>query len=695
MLDGDERRQDISASLSELDSKDPHEQAIFWKSCVKQQQPELSEIGGLPLDAVANDVLTRYFDSSTRGIRRVYRCAVRDQVGKQDSLYKEGLYDALSEHLSFLPILTSDEREKVIKNGSDECFESICKVVGIPCSVESFAHAVRRLRIALLLEHFSLKDLEVSGKVFHVDYDDDVIHTPFTKSATKREVHHAMKKFRVPVVEDQVPIENYENYLFVSKMRRRGRVHWSHLHFPKTELILAVGQVWRLPGPALAMMCELGKAQPQIEYNDPSERSRDDEDGLGYSWSYIALPAVYLDITSRQNLDLWRRWFGRRQDPKLRNSVDPNPPRVHVACTNMTLGMMWSSNKANCLLTAETEPYYIGKWTTDADHHKPSAFKTFLDKITCKGSGLCCSGLCLRRNKPQSSDKGDGKGDYQKLPTEDPDDNDLEAARSTCSSPRGKKCVIAGIEVPQSLYEVLNTEDEGSSHRTGEKATDEDEACITFEKTFEPVLSVLEKQNSLLRLGDHWHLLTRIVLNRTAEYMDVLEVYEAAITRLGYLIHEASTSNKDSLISKIETVKLELNSLQRLVQPFADFVVPDLLALAQTIQADYPIVFHHVKDTENNIRAFMPKCTSLISRCEHLTIEYDRIAGDKMNNILNILTFITFVITPMQIMTGLYGMNFKIIPELRWDYGYHYFWGLSLTLTFTFALILVCLRRAS
>lgn len=655
----------------QIDEKDPQEQADFWTSCVGRKQPELDQIGGLPLDSIVNDVLTRYFDSSARGIDLVFKAALRDQSRKgKDALDKDGLYDAFSEHFHFYDIiLDKSQREAMLESGSNEHFGRVCEVVGIPCSQQSFAYATRRLRIAMLLKYFQCDQKHHSkhhsGKVYHCDYDDDFIHTPFVLHKERRTVFHDMKAYSVPVIEEQVAIDDYARYLFTSKMNRPGRVHWTHMHFPSTDLLLAVGQVWRLPGPALGMMCELRKAQPQVSYLDPTKPS-EDEDRQGYSWSYVVMPAVYLDHISRRNLDLYRQWFERMQDPELRKTVDPEPPRVHVACTHMTLGMMWSSSEANTLVSAETEPYYIGKWTTDTSVHTKSFLSVWLNRLTC-------AGCCLKRKA------SDARGDYHKLATEDP----VEEG--------GVRHFHSGIEIGHDLHEELHTEDEECI--PGQKATDSEKSCISFEKTFDQVLQTLERQNSMLRLGDHWHLLTRIMLNRSAEYLDVLEVYEAAIVRLGYLLHDPETSNKDSLVGKIETTILQLNNLERLVHPFAHYVVPDLVDLAEKLHFDYPLVFHHVKDIQNNVRCFVPKCTSLISLCKNLTTEYDRIAGDRMNNILNILTFITFVITPMQLMTGLYGMNFRIMPELNWKHGYHYFWALSLTLTITFALILVCLKR--
>lgn len=44
--------------------------------------------------------------------------------------------------------------------------------------------------------------------------------------------------------------------------------------------------------------------------------------------------------------------------------------------------------------------------------------------------------------------------------------------------------------------------------------------------------------------------------------------------------------------------------------------------------------------------------------------------NNKMNEIMKVLTIIATVILPMTLVTGLYGMNFKFMPELRWRYGY-------------------------
>ncbi|MBV9558818.1 MAG: hypothetical protein JO254_17270 [Pseudolabrys sp.] len=55
--------------------------------------------------------------------------------------------------------------------------------------------------------------------------------------------------------------------------------------------------------------------------------------------------------------------------------------------------------------------------------------------------------------------------------------------------------------------------------------------------------------------------------------------------------------------------------------------------------------------------------------------------GLLQNKVMNILTFVTLLLTPAMVVGGIYGMNFKIMPELQWTYGYPYALGLIVVST--------------
>lgn len=45
------------------------------------------------------------------------------------------------------------------------------------------------------------------------------------------------------------------------------------------------------------------------------------------------------------------------------------------------------------------------------------------------------------------------------------------------------------------------------------------------------------------------------------------------------------------------------------------------------------------------------------------------------NRVLNRLTVLSLIFLPLSFLTGVYGMNFEHLPEVRWTYAYPVFWG--------------------
>lgn len=52
--------------------------------------------------------------------------------------------------------------------------------------------------------------------------------------------------------------------------------------------------------------------------------------------------------------------------------------------------------------------------------------------------------------------------------------------------------------------------------------------------------------------------------------------------------------------------------------------------------------------------------------------------SDRMNEIMKTLTLISSLFLPLTFIAGVYGMNFRVIPELDWEYGYAYAWVLMI-----------------
>ena len=57
------------------------------------------------------------------------------------------------------------------------------------------------------------------------------------------------------------------------------------------------------------------------------------------------------------------------------------------------------------------------------------------------------------------------------------------------------------------------------------------------------------------------------------------------------------------------------------------------------------------------------------------------IINNKMNEVMKVLTIFASIFIPLTFIAGIYGMNFEIMPELHWKYGYFIVWGIMLTVT--------------
>jgi magnesium transporter len=54
---------------------------------------------------------------------------------------------------------------------------------------------------------------------------------------------------------------------------------------------------------------------------------------------------------------------------------------------------------------------------------------------------------------------------------------------------------------------------------------------------------------------------------------------------------------------------------------------------------------------------------------------YMSVVGHRTNRIMNKLTVVSVIFLPLTFLCGIWGMNFEIMPELHWRYGYLVFWG--------------------
>ena len=70
---------------------------------------------------------------------------------------------------------------------------------------------------------------------------------------------------------------------------------------------------------------------------------------------------------------------------------------------------------------------------------------------------------------------------------------------------------------------------------------------------------------------------------------------------------------------------------------------------------------------------------------------YYAVQGQRMNEIMKVLTVVSAIFIPLTFIVGVYGMNFKYMPELEYHYGYYTVVGIMFTISVT--LLIVFIKR--
>ena len=52
--------------------------------------------------------------------------------------------------------------------------------------------------------------------------------------------------------------------------------------------------------------------------------------------------------------------------------------------------------------------------------------------------------------------------------------------------------------------------------------------------------------------------------------------------------------------------------------------------------------------------------------------------SNRLNSVMKVLTIIATVFMPLTFLAGVYGMNFRYMPELEWPWGYPLVWAVMI-----------------
>ena len=155
-------------------------------------------------------------------------------------------------------------------------------------------------------------------------------------------------------------------------------------------------------------------------------------------------------------------------------------------------------------------------------------------------------------------------------------------------------------------------------------------------------------------------------------------VSETLMLRIEKLEVESENSNEKSVLTEIQLLRRDVLKLKKEVFPTRDILLQLTRRDSDYFSIEIDLYF---KDIEDHIIAVIDNINQQKEALVNMLTVYQTNMSSKMNEVIHILTVFSVIFIPLTFVAGVYGMNFKIIPELEWDYGYLYFWLLMIFLT--------------
>jgi len=181
---------------------------------------------------------------------------------------------------------------------------------------------------------------------------------------------------------------------------------------------------------------------------------------------------------------------------------------------------------------------------------------------------------------------------------------------------------------------------------------------------FTDVMARIEKNRGKIRTKKSDFLLFRTLEAIVDNYFEVLDGISVKIDQIDKILH---SSDDNSLLLKIELERRKLIELKKIASPMLDISI-------QLVNNDSPFI---QKNNHQYFNSLQHSCSHVLTEIESQKQVLDGMAnfyyaaqGQRMNEIMKVLTIVSSIFIPLTFIAGVYGMNFDYMPELKFKNAY-------------------------
>ena len=131
------------------------------------------------------------------------------------------------------------------------------------------------------------------------------------------------------------------------------------------------------------------------------------------------------------------------------------------------------------------------------------------------------------------------------------------------------------------------------------------------------------------------------------------------------------------LLTRIQQVKRELIFVRKSLSPLREMLAAlersDSPLLSEKTRIYLRDVYDHTIRVVESVDSYRDLITGMLEI-------YLSSVSNRLNEIMKVLTVFSTIFIPLTFLTGIYGMNFQDMPELRWPWSYPILWGIFISI---------------
>lgn len=152
----------------------------------------------------------------------------------------------------------------------------------------------------------------------------------------------------------------------------------------------------------------------------------------------------------------------------------------------------------------------------------------------------------------------------------------------------------------------------------------------------------------------------------------VTDHYFLAIEQLGYEIDSLEDrlmeGTDDETVKTIHRLRSQVIMMRKSIWPLREIILglekDETDILGEQTTRYFRDVYDHTIQIMDAVEIFRDLLTGMMDL-------YLSGVSNRMNQVMKVLTIISTIFIPMTFIAGVYGMNFKNMPELGWNFGYY------------------------